>query len=114
MSGVTRIAPTTPIYRPQLKRQQKLYVVHAKKNKITSWPYEIKPADEVKIDVAADIINLIVCAGAGIVIAGSLLGLLIHYLGGWGLAAMAALGLAVYGVRGLWRVWAEPIKIEFE
>ena len=103
MSGVSRIAPALPVYRPQLKRQQKLYVVHAKKNKITSWPYEIKTEAEVKIDAITDTINMLVCAGAGIVIAGSLLGLLIHYLGGWGLVAMAALGLAVWGAKGLWR-----------
>ena len=98
MSGVSRIAPALPVYRPQIKRE--IRVINTK-NKITSLPIR-----EVKVDPVGDTANMIVTGSLGTIIVGCTLGLLIHNLGGWGLVAMAALGLAVWGAKGLWREWA--------
>ena len=98
MSGVSRVAPTTPVYRPQIKREIRVYNTQ---NKITSLPMR-----EVKVDPVGDTVNMVVTGGLSLVVAGCALALLIHYLGGWGLVAMAALGLAVWGLKGLWREWA--------
>lgn len=98
MSGVTRVAPAVPVYRPQNKRE--IRVVN------TSTKINALPMREVKVDPIGDTMNMIVTGSLGTIIAGCTLALLVHYLGGWGLVVLAALGLAVYGVRGLWREWA--------